>query len=234
MEVDLSEETPVLPLAGDSCPNYEFTRKRLSEIDSFAKLNYENPTSCYQHGIVRFVCPVISAGKTEVSSEQVICDCLILVTALNAARVTWLKTELKECQLSSEKEGITIILPEGTLVEDVKLLIKAITLCQPNDSVHLKRILEHGVGKDLGLCQILTGCKGEETGSRREGYYNRMTTHTYCESADTLGLGNESDGVDRNSCSMCNKSFSQRKLLNRHVRTVHSTTNPNTCQVSMI
>ena len=32
-------------------------------------------------------------------------------------------------------------------------------------------------------------------------------------------------------CSECNKTFTRRKLLNRHIRTLHAAHNPNTCEV---
>ena len=34
-----------------------------------------------------------------------------------------------------------------------------------------------------------------------------------------------------NVCSECNKAFTRRKLLNRHIRTLHAAHNPNTCKV---
>ena len=34
-------------------------------------------------------------------------------------------------------------------------------------------------------------------------------------------------------CYECQRCFTQRKLLNRHIRTVHAENNPNTCKVSI-
>ena len=49
----------------------------------------------------------------------------------------------------------------------------------------------------------------------------------------TLAHAGTSTNINKgdNVCLECNKAFTRRKLLNRHIRTLHAAHNPNTCKV---
>ena len=67
--------------------------------------------------------------------------------------------------------------------------------------------------------------KGQEETNHR----NKALKDDGTEEHPAWNSANNSSASHR--CSECHKCFSQRKLLNRHIRTLHADNNPNTCEV---
>ena len=188
-----------------------------------------------------------SAKDTEENEETFrdekkifICDYLLLVVALRVSGGTsWLLRELKACL--DQSENVTILLPDQTTYEDLIFLVHSFTEWTPSNPSLLERILTVGIGKDLGLDSLLDNNKNEEAtingpfGIVNEKKNEKLTNYDGSEdylSKETLAGGSTIPYKPRgHKCSECGKSFAQRKLLNRHIRTIHAKHNPNTCQV---
>ena len=56
---------------------------------------------------------------------------------------------------------------------------------------------------------------------------NSKVSENIIGSCDTI----PENSASSHKCSECQRCFTQRKLLNRHIRTVHAEHNPNTCKV---
>ena len=235
--------------------SWEFAKTRIFEFDSIIRESGHRIATANQYGKVRFICPPdeIDGHQRKTKSSQgsttVNCDIFILAAAMHASRSRWLRRELADrlSELSEQDGGVTIILPKGASSEDLKILIDSLTAWTPLDTSRLKTITEIGIGKDLGLHKLLANDsndgrkdiddidKENENPKKRSGNdfdidydSNVSSTERLCNQAKNSE--HNANGTSHN-CSICKKSFSQRKLLNRHIRTTHSEHNPNTCEV---
>ena len=114
---------------------------------------------------------------------------------------------------------------EGIAKRDVENFRKMLFRPQP-DSNMLNSVKRSGV---LDALQIRLM---EENPIVQDGQQNKATEVTSkAQSKDELIDSDTFKVVDgKFVCVECEKPFSQKKLLNRHVRTVHAQENPHTCQ----
>ena len=187
----------------------------------------------------------VNSSKSRVTElENVVrCDMLLLVSALKGSGPNWLGKELETRATDDniKDDGITILFlsEDKEDIEDLRFLMRSLTEWNVSDSSRLQTIVESGVGKALGFDRILLEegvfeDGNDETKSKlaNENRYERKQGRSEkATSEDSDILDDPRQPHHSHRCPDCNKSFSQKKLLNRHIRTIHQEHNPNTCQV---
>ena len=185
----------------------------------------------------------INISKSEGTNGRNVaqCDMLLLASALKASRANWLNKELRVISkdASIEDDGITILVEseDEDAIEDLKFLLSSFTEWNLSDPSSLQTILQNGIGKELGFDRILLDEEAFDDGDDEDkieaDHENNQETK---ENGKPKPSSEGSENIQKYDlrhfqCPDCTKSFSQKKLLNRHIRTIHQEDNPNTCQV---
>ena len=236
----------------------EFCRNRLDELDAIVKddFNYSDNLHHCLHPRVKFIFystklnldsnedktrhdTYIATTEEAKRNNVVNCDMLILASALKASGSNWLRKELeiRSQNASIEDDGVSILIEnEGEdTIKDLEFLFSSFTEWSISDPSRLKDVLQTGIGKDLGLDKLVLDEEAfednDDEDKRKFSNKNKKDTGGKEETQVTLQEDSGHLHHSHHHCPDCTKSFSQKKLLNRHIRTIHQENNPNTCQV---